>query len=93
MTADAIRKPRRREPVLATRVADEIALFDVDAGSYYGLNAVGGRVWELCDGSRELADLAAIIADEYDVPLHVAAADLEELLADLASENLIVEAE
>jgi hypothetical protein len=41
MTDDAIRKPRRREQVLATRVEEQIALFDVDVGTYYGLNQVG----------------------------------------------------
>ena len=92
MTEDSIRKPRRRERVLATRVDDQVALFDVDVGSYYGLNQVGGRVWELCDGSRELSDLVAVIGDEYDAPLDVVASDLKELLADLASENLIVDA-
>jgi hypothetical protein len=93
MTDDAIRKPRRREQVLATRVEEQIALFDVDVGTYYGLNQIGGRVWELCDGSRELGDLVAVIGDEYDVPLDVVAADVKELLADLAGENLIVEAD
>jgi hypothetical protein len=92
MTEHAIRKPLRRERVLATRVEDQLALFDVDVGSYYGLDDVGGRVWELCDGSRELSDLVAVIGDEYDAPLDVVASDLKELLADLASENLIVDA-
>ena len=92
MTEHAIRKPLRRERVLATRVEDQLALFDVDVGSYYGLDEVGGRVWELCDGSRELSDLVAVIGDEYDAPLDVVASDLKELLADLASENLIVDA-
>jgi hypothetical protein len=92
MTEHSIRKPLRRERVLATRVEDQLALFDVDVGSYYGLDQVGGRVWELCDGSREVSDLVAVIGDEYDVPLDVVALDLKELLADLASENLIIDA-
>jgi formylglycine-generating enzyme required for sulfatase activity len=92
MTGKAFTRPRRRERVLVTRVGDEVALFDVDAGSYYGLNDVGGRVWELCDGTQTPDDLAAVIGDEYDVSLDVAAADVRELLSDLASENLIVEA-
>ena len=92
MTEHAIRKPLRRERVLATRVEDQLALFDVDVGSYYGLDEVGGRVWELCDGSRELSDLVAVIGDEYDAPLDVVASDLKALLDDLASENLIVDA-
>jgi hypothetical protein len=92
MTGHCIRKPQRRERVLATRVEDQLALFDVDVGRYYGLDQVGGRVWELCDGSRELSDLVAVIGDEYDAPLDVVASDLKELLADLASENLIVDA-
>jgi Coenzyme PQQ synthesis protein D (PqqD) len=91
MTGHVPRRPLRRERVLESRVSDRVALFDVDVGTYYGLNDVGGRVWELCDGSRHVHDVVAVIREEYDVPAELVETDVVELLADLVSENLIVE--
>jgi hypothetical protein len=91
MTEHVLRRPRRRERVLVSRISDRVALFDVDVGTYYGLNDVGGRIWELCDGSRQLHDVVAVIREEYDAPAELVETDVAELLADLASENLIVE--
>jgi hypothetical protein len=91
MTEHVLRRPRRRERVLISRISDRVALFDVDAGTYYALNDVGGRIWELCDGNRQIHDVVAVIREEYDAPAHIVAADVSDLLADLARENLIVE--
>jgi pyrroloquinoline quinone biosynthesis protein D len=93
MTEHVLKRPRRRERVLVSRISDRVALFDVDVGTYYALNDVGGRIWELCDGSRRVHDVVAVIREEYDAPPHIVAADVSDLLADLARENLIVEGE
>ncbi|MDP9259862.1 MAG: PqqD family protein [Actinomycetota bacterium] len=91
MGKPAIRRPRRRERVLESRISDEVILFDVDGGTYYGLNEVGARLWQLCDGSRELADLVAVIEADFDAPTATVTHDVAELLVELASEKLIVE--
>ena len=37
-------------------------LLDLDGGTYFALNEVGARVWELSDGSRTVAEIAALWA-------------------------------
>ena len=82
-------QPRRRERVLVERVDEETVLLDVDSGSYFALNDVGARIWELCDGERSVDDIVATITAEYDVDTGTARADVAELLSTLAGEQLL----
>ncbi|MGO9202504.1 MAG: PqqD family protein [Limisphaerales bacterium] len=82
-------RPRRKERVLKQEAAGTAVLLDVDSGQYYAVNEVGGRVWDLCDGSRTLSEIAAIIGGEYDAPPETIERDVGELLTDLANEDLV----
>ena len=81
--------PTRRERVLTQRADDELVLLDVDAGSYLALNEVGGRVWELCDGTRTIEAIVLAISAEFDAPLEVIEADVQALLKELAADGLV----
>ncbi len=83
---------KRRDDILAQRASETQLLLNLSSGQYYALDEVGTRIWELCDGSRTVAEIAAVVGDEYDAPIDVIQADALELLEDLAGENLVVEA-
>jgi hypothetical protein len=83
--------PRRKEQIIAQKGADEVLLFDMDDGSYYALNEVGNRIWELCDGTRGMAEMVCVLAKEYNAPAEMIETDILEVLTDLRSKNLIVE--
>ncbi len=83
--------PSRREGILTQRASDTQLLLDLGSGEYYALDDVGTRVWELCDGARRVADIVAVISQEYDAPAAVIQADVLELLDELAHEKLVVE--
>jgi len=82
--------PRRSEGILAKEVSDSWVLLNLESGEYYALNEVGGRVWDLCDGTRSVAEVVAIISQEYDAPGEVIETDVLELLQELAHEKLVV---
>lgn len=84
-------RPAQRDQVLSQRVPDALVLLDAKGGSYFSLDEVGARVWELCDGSRSVADVVTLLADEFDAPIDTIRADVLELLEELASESLVVE--
>ncbi|RME77963.1 MAG: PqqD family protein [Chloroflexi bacterium] len=71
-------------------VGEETILINLNTGEYYTLNDTGSRFWQLLDGQRTIADCAAVIAGEYDVPPAVVEADLLELAAEFVSEGLAV---
>jgi pyrroloquinoline quinone biosynthesis protein D len=67
-----------------------LILLNPDDGQYFTLDEVGGRAWELCDGARTIADVAAVLQQEFDAPLSVIQADVLELLDDLGRERLVI---
>lgn len=83
-------KIARSEGVLSRVLDGEAVLLDTDGGAYFGLNAVGTRVWELIGaaGTTE-ADLLTTLLAEFDVSREVLAKDLTDLLAGLQKRGLI----
>ena len=82
----------RRDRVLAQQVEGQAVLLDIQSGEYFSLNDVGGRVWDLCDGTRTVAEVADAICSEYDVALSTAVDDTGALIEDLAGAGLVIEA-
>ena len=83
--------PRRQEQIIVQKGSQDVLLFNMDDGSYYALNEVGNRIWELCDGAHGMAEMVCILAKEYDAPAEIIETDIQEVLDDLRSKNLIVE--
>ena len=71
---------------------DQTMLLDLDGGMYFALNDVGARVWELCDGAHTVAEISALLANEYDAPPAMIEDDVLELLGELATEQLVATA-
>ncbi len=83
-------QPRRIDRLVVQQVAGSAVLLNPDSGEYYALDEVGGRVWELCDGTRSVSQIATLLAKEYDAPPATIQADVLELLEDLANEKLVL---
>jgi hypothetical protein len=69
----------------------EAVLLDLSSGTYFGLNEVGTRVWQLAAADRDEAQIVAAIAAEYAADPTVIAADVAALLADLRTRRLILD--
>jgi hypothetical protein len=89
MSIDLETRPARAERILSQRSAETVVLLDPHNGQYYSLDEVGARVWDLCDGSRRVADVVSTLLYEYDAPLEALQIDVVELLDDLARESLV----
>lgn len=84
---------RASEDVVAREVGGEMVLLDLVSGTYFGLGAVGSRVWEqLSQGEASLAQLANLIESEFEAPRKQIEQDLAELLGQLAEKKLIASA-
>jgi hypothetical protein len=74
----------------STEVGGEQVILDLDAGTYYGLNAVGARVWQLLQSPIEVEALVDTVSEEYeDVSRSQCREDVTHLLADLLEHKLI----
>ena len=81
--------PRRAEHVVGRRVEETFVLLNVQSGAYYTLDEIGGRIWELCDGSRSAGDIATLLAADYDAPRAAIESDVLELVAELRREAML----
>lgn len=55
----------------------------------YELDEVGARIWELCDGTRSLTDIAQALTHEYDVPYEQALDDSRDFIMELREKGLL----
>lgn len=77
-------------PQVAARIVDESAVIVLaDSGEVVVPNAVGTRVWELCDGARSVRQIAEIIAAEFEATPEQALRDAEEFLEALLQARAI----
>lgn len=84
--------PLRREGILAQEAQGRTVLLRLQDGSYYALDEVGARIWELCDGQHSLEDIVAAVCAEFNAPSKTVTADLLEFVRELTAEQLLVEA-
>lgn len=79
---------RSGEPVDA-EVDGAIVMMSLRRGKYYGLDAVGSRIWQLIDRPRRVSDLCAILGAEFEVDAERCEREVIEFLEELAREGLI----
>jgi hypothetical protein len=77
--------------VIFQQVAGKQVLLNLADGQYYALDEVGSRIWSLCDGTRVVADVVAVLCEDYDAPPATIESDALELLADLLDAQLVVD--
>lgn len=76
--------------VAAKVVMDEAVLIDLETGVYYGIPGTGAVVWELIAAGHTAAEAAARLADAYGVDVEEAARVLDDAVASLLAEGVIV---
>ena len=82
-----------RAPYVVTQEAPQGAiLLGVPTGRTcvrYAMNEQAHRVWELCDGTRTVAEIIGLLRGEYDTSDQPVMRDVLDLLRELASERLV----
>lgn len=82
-------RPRRVDDVVWRRGEDGVVVLNPNDGQYFSLDDVAGRIWDLCDGSRSVTEIAELLSSEYEAPAAEIGADALELLAELDREGLV----
>jgi hypothetical protein len=70
-------------------LAGEAAILDMKSGMYYGLNAVGARIWSLLQEPKTVREICATIVAEYDVEADPCVRDILALLQELLDRGLV----
>jgi len=78
----------KAESIVFRQIADECLLIPIrqnvaDMESIYVLNEVGGRIWGLIDGRRQLGEIRDLLVDEFEVSSQEAETDLTAFISQL----------
>jgi len=82
--------PRQGTRVTAQQAAGKWVLLDIKTGQYYSLDPVAGRIWQLCDGTRSVRQIAEVLCDEYDAAGQSVEDDVVGLVSEFVGESLLV---
>lgn len=75
--------------VMDRRVGEETVILHLATGTYYGLDPVGARIWELMAASQSLAEIRDQMLQEYAVETTQLERDLLKLAQDLLAQGLV----
>ncbi len=79
----------RNQETVSGQIDDEIVMVDIEKGSYFALNAVATRIWELLEQPLTLDSLRDRLLTEYDVTPEQCQADLTEHLVSMEALGLV----
>jgi len=71
------------------QVGDETVILHLGSGTYFGLDAVGGRIWQLMGEGKSLNEICDVVLDEYEVSREDIERDIAALTKDLLAHDLV----
>jgi len=74
---------------LSSGVGKETLILDFTSGTYYGLNEVGSRIWELLQSPRTILDLCQQLREEYEVDAERCLGSVIRLVEEMAERGLV----
>jgi len=77
------------EDVVWRNLQGESVLLDLKSGVYFGLDAVGTRIWTLLQAHRDLQAVLQELLCEYEVSEETCARDLMDLVSAMAEKGLV----
>lgn len=75
--------------VMSRQVGEEMVILDLITGTYYGLDLVGARMWQLMEKGESLSSICDTFIEEFDVTPQVLQQDLDILVRNLVDKGLI----
>jgi hypothetical protein len=76
------------EDAVFRELEGETVLLNLESGTYFGLDAVGTRIWNLIQDNNSLEAVLSALTNEYDAPPDVLERDLLRLAAELCAKGL-----
>ena len=77
------------EEALSQEVNGETVILDLKSESYFGLDEVGTRVWQLLQEHEDVQKVFDAMLEEFDVDANTLASDMKNLINDLIEKGLI----
>jgi hypothetical protein len=76
--------------VICRELSGETVLLNLESGVYYGLDAVGTRVWQLLQQGKTIDGVCEVMLEEYDVTPDVLRDDVFRLVSELRERGIVL---
>ena len=75
--------------ILHSKIDEEVILMSIEADSYFGLDPIASRIWELLEQPLSVEELVEKLMEEYEVDADTCQQDVQALLEDMQGRGLI----
>lgn len=75
--------------VVFREIGGEAVILHIGTATYFGLDDVGTRVWQLVTGGQAVGQVCATLAAEFDAPDAQIASDVSNLIDELLRKDLL----
>jgi hypothetical protein len=75
--------------VVARQVGNETVVLHLGSATYFGLNAVGARFWQLVEEGKNFNEICDTVVGEFEVTRDELERDIRFLIKDLLAQDLI----
>jgi hypothetical protein len=79
--------------VVVRDLGGEAILLDLDTSTYFGLDAVGTRIWHLLAEHQSTDTIVPLLLQEFDVDEHQLRLDVDTLVMQLLEKRLLIAAD
>jgi coenzyme PQQ synthesis protein D (PqqD) len=74
-----------------SRVGDETVLLHLKSGTYFGLDAMGTRIWTMLKDGLSPTDICRRLVEEFDASREIIEADARRFLSELKANDILVD--
>jgi hypothetical protein len=70
-------------------LGEDVMILNREDGCYYGLDAVGARIWSLLEEASTIETIVGVLLEEYDIEPDRCRREVHRLIGRLMEQNLI----
>lgn len=74
---------------VSSQIGAESVILNIKSGTYFGLNEVGSRIWNMIEKSTNINNIIQTLLDEYEVDFEQCKSEVLNLIDELISADLI----
>ena len=89
MTESLDRSIRIPDDVVFRELAGEAVILNLASSTYFGLDPIGTRIWQLCEAHGSLRAVWEAMQEEFDAPGETLQSDLLTFIDDLSAKGLV----
>ena len=78
-----------RKDLVCQELDGEMVILNMQSGLYYGIDAVGSRIWQMLEEKVPPATMVDLLLEEYEIEADLCSQQVATFLSELEKNNLI----